>query len=146
MKCPIYEMSYLLNVLSMKCPIYEMSCLWNVLAIKSPIYEMSYLWDVLPIKSPIFEKLYLKNVLSMKCPIYECPCHSINCPNKTLKVDDQFLIPQFKLSQQSMITTGYRRGIKSIHKSAILDSQYKSFNLWFYWNFFNKNRTLEETS
>ena len=50
----------------------------------------------------------------MKCPIYECPCHSINCPNKTLKVDDQCLIPQFKLSQQGMITTGYRRRIKSI--------------------------------
>ena len=42
----------------------------------------------------------------------------MKCPNKTLKFDDQYLIPQSKLSQQGMITTGYRRGIKSIRKSA----------------------------
>ena len=144
--CSIYEMFNLWNVPSMNFFFYEMPYLWNVLSMKLPIYEISYLCNVLSIKCPAYEMSYLWNVLSMKCPIYECPCHSINCPNKTLKVDDQCLIPQFKLSQQSMITTGYRRGIKSIHKSAILDSQYKSFNLWFYWNFFNKNRTLEETS
>ena len=52
MKSPIYEISYLWNVLSMKCPIYEMSFyelsyLWNVLSMKCPIYEMSCLWNVM---------------------------------------------------------------------------------------------------
>ena len=46
MKCPIYEMYYLWNVLSMKCPIYERSYQWNVLSMKCLIYEMSYLWNV----------------------------------------------------------------------------------------------------
>ena len=65
LKCLIYEMSYVWNVLNIKCPIYEMSSLWNVLSIKCPIYEMyfyemSYLWNV-----------FLWNVLSIKCLFYE---------------------------------------------------------------------------
>ena len=36
---PVYEMSYLWNVLSMKCPIYEMSYLWNVLFMKCSIND-----------------------------------------------------------------------------------------------------------
>ena len=63
-------MSYLWNVISMKCPIYEMSYLKNVLSknvlsMKCPIYEVSYLWNVLSMKSPIYEMSYL-----LKCPIY----------------------------------------------------------------------------
>ena len=73
-KCPIYEMSYLYNVLFMKCPvcemsydpIYEMPCLWNVLSVKCPIYEMSCLWNVLSVKCPVCEMSCPWNVLSMK--------------------------------------------------------------------------------
>ena len=37
-KCPVYEMSYLWNVLSIKC------YLWKSFSMKCPIYEISYPW------------------------------------------------------------------------------------------------------
>ena len=43
MKCPVYEMSCLWNVLSMKCPVYEMSCKWNVFSTVCRVY-MKCLW------------------------------------------------------------------------------------------------------
>ena len=69
MKCPIYEISYLWNVLFMKylsmkcpymkCPLYWMSCLWNVLSMKCLIYKIS-----------IYE-MSIYEMSSMKCPIYK---------------------------------------------------------------------------
>ena len=54
MKCPVYEMSYLWNALSMKymsmkCPIYEMSYLRNTY--ECPIYEMTQ-HQVYPVNLP----------------------------------------------------------------------------------------------
>ena len=83
MKCPIYETSYLWNVLSMKHRIYEMSNLLIIVFMKCQIYETSYLWNIHDLwnivfmKCPIYETLYLWNVhdlwniVFMKCPIYE---------------------------------------------------------------------------
>ena len=71
MSYSIYEMSYLCNVPSMKCPTYNMSYLWNVQAMKCSI-----LWNALPIKCPFYEMSYLWNVLSMNFFFYEMSCLS----------------------------------------------------------------------
>ena len=96
MKCPIYEISYLWNVLfmkylSMKCPY--MKCplwnvhIWNVLSIECPYLKFSLYWMssmkcpiywMSSMKCPIFEMSYLWNVLSMKYPSMKCPY--MKCP------------------------------------------------------------------
>ena len=57
MKCLIYEMSYLwnvlsINVLSMKCPIYEKSYLWNVFLYNIILWNFFlwniFLWNIFP--------------------------------------------------------------------------------------------------
>ena len=59
-KCPIYELSSIMN-----CPkIYEMFNLWNVLFMKYPVSEISCLWNVLSLKYPIYEMSF-----------YEMPHH-----------------------------------------------------------------------
>ena len=72
------------NVLSMKCPIYKMSYLWNVL-----FYEMSwkcivFLWYLLSMKCPEYQISMkcpiLWNVLSMKFPIDEMSWKGIVFP------------------------------------------------------------------
>ena len=75
MKCPVFEISCLWNVLSMKYPVYKMSCLWDNLSvkcllcnvfIKCPVYEIYSLWiNILSIKFLFF---------SMKCPVYKISC------------------------------------------------------------------------
>ena len=91
MKCPIYEMSYVWNVLiyeisiyemsiyemsSMKCPIYKISfyemSLFEIFSLLNVLYEMSYLLNVL------YEMSYLWNVLSMKCLIYEISIYEMS--------------------------------------------------------------------
>ena len=99
MKCPIYEMSYLWNVLSWN--VLFMKCfLWTVPCIKCPIYEKSYLWNVPSMKCPIYEMSYLWNVPCIKCPIYKMSqhlnfvliinCSSVNNFSVVLKIDHIF--------------------------------------------------------
>ena len=149
MKCSVYKMSCLWNVLSKKCPFYEMYCLGNVLSMKCPVYKMSSLRNVLSIKCPVFKMSWLKlfclyNVLSIKCPVYKMSCQwnvlSIKCPvyemfyqtsclRNVLSMVSQNRFSLFTLTSTSF-SAGIAQNIEYIHQQPMTTWKFMSFHIF----------------